>query len=184
MRSTACTSIAMDHPHLQRLQELRKFWGDAMLTEKRIAKWALKHKYFYKTWIWDERWEMELEGRGGAREEGERSAEERTEREESVEREESAEEREARKRKMVWWSEEMENTREKSARKRERTEMERAGDERAWEANERDRMEFEDEREERGIKPFRREGGAKGWSKRRQELKALRQMWKGWHSSK
>ena len=168
MRSTACTSIAMDHPHLQRLQELRKFWGDAMLTEKRIAKWALKHKYFYKTWIWDERWEMEVEV-------GEDDYDEMDVEFWRIER----------------WAERMEMTREKSASTRERTEMERAErgvgekrEEREWEEKERDGMEREDEREEWGQKRFLREGGMKAWRKKREELLALRLMWKGWHSSK
>ena len=156
---------------MDQLEALRKKYGDAMLTEKRVVSWALKNKLFYKTWIWDERWEMELEGRGGAREEGERSAEERTE-------------REARKRKMVWWSEEMENTREKSARKRERTEMERAGDERAWEANERDAMETNDSRELYGNKKWRREGGIEGWRRKRKELTERRKHWTEFHSKR
>ena len=153
----------MDHPHLQRLQELRKFWGDAMLTEKRIAKWALKHKLFYKTWIWDERWEMEVEV-------GEDDYDEMDVEFWRIER----------------WAEMMELQREKSAEQRERMDMRRADDEaeESAEQRERDALEKEDFRELQGGKRWAREGGNDGWLKTRKELCEQRKMWKSWHRSK
>ena len=166
---------------VERLEHLGTIYGP--LKQKHVIKHVLNTK-MYKLWIEDERYEMEVEPGGRVRVENEGTADETVVRDDSVDRDESAEARVEMKRKRDRWIAGMDMQREKSAEEMYRKDMYRAGDERAWEANERDAMETNDSRELYGNRRRRREGGIEGWRRKRKELTELRKHWTEFHSKR